>query len=169
MRTRSTKGSGSTILEAMMAVAVVAVFLVGLYQMNARAMGLLKSGLEGVSGTRILVNTLERVRAATWDQVIDPTYLSGLLSSGHRPGHLPNVIVTISLEALVPSGASRIEVSRAADGTVTIVSSGDGTIATRGAARADITISWRTTFNSIHHSRTMTAFLGKTGILGRNQ
>jgi hypothetical protein len=162
--------AASTLLEATIAVAIVAVFLSGLYDMNARALSLLKSGLEGVSGTRTLSNTIELVRTATWVQATDPNYIANtILANAPAPGHMANAIETIELNTIPPDAAAKITATRAADGTVTITSPGNGSIPSRIVITADVTITWRTTFNSIQHKRMVSALLSPGGIMGRNQ
>lgn len=166
---RTSSISASTLLEAVIAVAIVAVFLSGIYQMNGHALGLLKSGLEGVSGTRMLANTMEQIRAGTWEQATDATFLSGILQNTSPSGHLTNVSETIDINTIPPLSTTKISVNRDTSGTVTITSPGDGSIPTRIAATVDVTITWKTTFNSRTHTRMMSAYLSPGGIMGRNQ
>lgn len=177
----SKRRHGSTVVEATVAVGIVGLFLAGLYQTNARALSMLKSGLEGVSGTRVLVNTMERIRTSTWTQITDPNYLSGtVLANAPAPGHLGIVTETIELTTFPVVEAATVRVVRASDGTVTIAKPGDGSLAAQWIASAtppracyalvaNVTISWRTTFNGVLHTRTMSNFISPGGVLGRNQ
>jgi len=158
--------------------AIVAVFLAGLYQTNARAIGLLKSGLEGVSGTRVLANTMEQLRTSTWDQITDATYLCTVLTNAPAPGQMGIVTEKIELTTIPVAPAATVSVQRQADGTVAVFAAGDGSLGAQWIATenrvcyalvANVTITWRATFGGTLHSRTVSNYICPGGVLGRNQ
>jgi len=161
----------------MFACAIVALFMAGLYDMNWRALFVLKSGIDVASASELTTNLAEQIRTATWQQITDPTYLSGtILANSTATGHLPSVVQKIDVNPYpVPSGygspplgGETLEVKRDASGNVTTVFSGNGKLPTETAVQIDITLTWSSTFKSIAHTRMVRLIASPGGVLGQN-
>jgi len=161
----------------MLACGIVALFLGGIYDMNWRGMFVLKSGIDVASASELTTNIAEQIRTATWQQITDPTYLSGtLLANSTTTGHLPNVVQQIDVNPYPvpgtygspPLGGETVEVKRSGNGSVSTVYSGNGKLASETAVQIDITISWNGTFKSIPHTRMVRLIASPGGVLGQN-
>ena len=170
---------GSTLVEAAFATAIVAVFFAGLFAMNGRAMNMLRQSVECTAATSTLQNRLEMVRSATWEQMTDSTYLRDTILAAAASGapYLCNLSEKITLntypEPLVYSQGtnvqSTIEVTRAANGTVTVTANGNGTLASAQAIRVDFSAYWQPTGSRTAQTRQTSTFVSQGGITGRNQ
>jgi hypothetical protein len=161
----------------MIACAIVALFLAGIYDMNWRGLAMLKSGVDITSASELATNLTEQIRTATWSQITDPAYLSGtVLAKSSTVGHLPNVVQQIDVNPYpIPSGygspplgAATIEVKRDASGNCSTVYAGNGTVPAQTAVQVDITLSWTSTFKSIPHTRAVRLIIAPGGALGQN-
>ena len=170
--------NGSTLIEAVLATAIVSLFLGGVFEMNGKATMMLKKSVECTAATSSLQMRVEQVRTATWEQINDPTYICGTILSQRSGGaqYLGNLSEKVTIntypEPLVyhygTNSHSTVEVTRASNGSVAVTASGDGTLASGNAVRVDFTATWEAS-GGISHTRQMSTFVSKGGITGRNQ
>ena len=177
MRRSACAKSGSTLVEAMLACGLVALFLGGIYDMNWRGLFILKSSIDVASASELTTNVAEQIRTATWQQITDPAYLSGtILANSTATGHLPNVVQQIDVNPYPapsgygspPLGAETVEVKRNGNGSVSTVYAGNGKLASESSVQIDITVSWNSTFKSIPHTRVVRLIASPGGVLGQN-
>jgi hypothetical protein len=163
--------AGSTLIEAMVACGIVALFFAGLFDMNWRGLYMLKTAADTASASTVLANLAEQVRTANYTQVTDPTYLSGTIltsSSATLTGHLPNVTEQIDVYALSGSTGASIEARRDGSGNVTTPLTGNGQLSSLSAVRVDITLTWSTALRTTSHTRMLSLIVGQAGVLGLN-
>jgi prepilin-type N-terminal cleavage/methylation domain-containing protein len=162
---------GSTLIEVMVSLAIVAIFFSSLYEANWRSLALLKSAMDGAHGTRTLTTLGEQIRTSTWAQVTSGAYLSGTILPNAIPSaSLSNASETIDVNPYPPGTSGQtLEATRSATGAISITKPGDGSLPSQSTIRVDLTIQWRTTFNATPHSRMMSLIVSQSGILGRNQ
>ena len=171
--------AGSTLLEAAFATAIAAIFFAGIYALNSRATNMLRQSVECTAATRALQNRLEKVRSATWEQITDSTYLRTMVLAEASSGapYLKKLSEKITLNTYPepPSYSqgtnvqSTIEVTRAANGTVTTTAGGDGTLAAGKAIRVDFSASWQPSGMGTTQTRKISTFVTQGGLIGRNQ
>ena len=162
---------GGAIIETIVAMAIVAIFLSGIHLTNSHVLFKLRSSLESVSASRALSSRTEQLRASTWTQVTDSAYLqSNLLAvTSDASGDLGNLVETINVTAhLAPAGTvTPITVRRNANGTVSVVYAGAGTMQNQPSIRIDVTADW-TGKGARSRTREATLIVSQGGILGRN-
>jgi len=172
--------AGSTLVEAAIASAIVALFLSGVYEMNWRGLSVLKTTIESVSVTRVVQGRMEQIRTGNWNQIIDSTYISGVggtvtgtvLSTApctaSNIGSLSEKIeIAPMVNGVASSGSSVMVVTRDSSGNVTVVSAGQFGTAT--SVQAHVVANWTaTTANQVLHSREISGIISKGGITGRN-
>jgi hypothetical protein len=164
--------SGTSIVETMIAIAVVGVFLASVYAVNSQVWLQMRSTVESVAATRCLNGRNEQLRASTWTQVTDPNYLRDSIlsvppdSGGDLAGSL---VETIDVTAyLAPLGTvTPMQVRRNSSGVATVVNAGDGTMLNQTSARLNVTATW-TAADGRSRTRQITLIAGQGGILGRN-
>ena len=95
-----TKG-GFTYIEAMIAVAIVAIFFGALYALNAQALSVLNAGRQAAAAGQSLQDRLEQFRSCTWDQVTDASYIqNNILNSSTISGYnISGSTETVTLNA----------------------------------------------------------------------
>src|SRR3954464_3567674 len=116
--------SGSTLVEAMMAAGISALFLGSLFAMNTKSMSTIKMAREAASASQVLQQRVESMRIANWHQITDSSWLRDNLLNSDAPGTTalksPSEQVTI-----VPYGSSttgNIQLNRS-NGTTTVINS----------------------------------------------
>jgi hypothetical protein len=102
--------SGATILEAVFAGAIMALFMGGLFELNARNVQLLKSGKESFAATIVLEERLEQLRSGKWADITSADYLQTILAQpASSSAQLPKLSEQISITeypASVPAAAA---------------------------------------------------------------
>lgn len=162
---------GSTLVETLIALVIVVVFLSGSYASNFRVWSLMRSSLESNSANRTLNGRAEQLRASTWDQAVDATYLRDtiLAVTPDAGGDMNGLLETIDVIAYpTPSPAvPSVRVTRNnTTGTATIVGAGDGTMKLQTSARINLTASW-TAKGGQTHSRQVSMVFAPGGVSGR--
>ena len=175
---RRRSSSGSSLIEALVACAIVAMCFSGIYAGAWRSLRMLQSAGEGTSASQLLINLEEQLRTSTWTEITKRSYLTNtVLANSTTVGHLTNVTQTIVLNPYPvptgytgnpPIGGQTIEVTRDASGNVTSPYTGTGTLPSQSAIRVDITLNWSTTFNGNAQTRTVTLILSPGGVMGQN-
>ena len=150
---------------------IVTLFLSGLHLTNSQVVSQVQASLESSAALRVLTGRTERVRATTWSQLTDPTFLRTTLlaETPDYGGALGNLIENFEITAhLAPAGTvPPILLTRAANGTVAIVNPGDGTMPEQPSVRVNITAAW-TGKGGRARTRQVSCMVAPGGLLGRN-
>src|SRR3954471_4257974 len=90
---------GSTLIEAMMAAGIAAVFLGSLFTINSSSMGTIKMARESASASQVLQQRVESMRIANWHQITDADWIRDNLLNASAPGtgDLKSVTETLTL------------------------------------------------------------------------
>jgi len=171
-RLRPLSQIGATMIEAMMAMAVIALFLAGEYAANARVWSLVRASLESNAASRVLNGRAEQLRASTWDQITSNTFITGSILSVAPDvgGDLGGLVETIYITAYpTPSPEpAPVRITRSnTSGAVTVISAGDGTMNAQSSIRIDLTASW-TAKGGAARLRQISMIVGNGGITGRH-
>ena len=171
-RLRRRSRLGAALLEAMTAMAVVSVFLTGMYASNARVWSLLRASLEGNAASRVVNGRAEQIRASTWDQITNVTFLTDTILSvaPDSSGELGDMTETLKITAYpTPSpNPPAIQLTRDYDtGTVTTVGAGNGKMNEQTSIRVDLTTSW-TAKGGAARSRQISMIVSNGGVTGRH-
>lgn len=139
-----------TLLEAMVATALVAVFLASIFVLNSQSLRMLRNSKEAASASQILQQRVEQLRIANWLQVTDADFLAGgqflgtpLLAAQGMDGLEERVTVrAFDPETLaVKNGVQAIVVRRSSSG-VNVISS-NPTMSSEDVVRVDFSVDWR--------------------------
>lgn len=161
---------GGIMLEAVIAMGVIAVFLSGIYAANSRVWGLLRASLESNAASRVLNGRAEQLRAAKWEQVTDSSWLaSGVFSvppdSGSELGNLNETIDVIAYPTPTPNPAP-IQLTRDSAGNVNAVLAGDGTMFLQPSVQVKLSAGW-TAKGGQPHLREASMIFTQGGVMGR--
>jgi len=160
---------GATILEAVFAGAIMALFMGGLFQMNARNLQLLKSGKESFAATIVLEERLEQLRSGKWIDITSPAFLQTIFANPPSSAHqLSGVSEQISLSeypAAAPASAPNT-VTRSSAGGVTVTSSNEA-LTTKALVRADLRVTWSGTPGGRTRVRELSTIIADRGLITR--
>ena len=160
---------GATILEAVFAGAIIALFMGGLFEMNGHNLQMLKSGKESFAATLILEERLEQLRSGTWVEITSPTYLQDVLTKPARSAaQLSSVaeqIVVSDYPAASPPLSSNA-VTRSSSGATVVVSS-NTTLFKQDLVRADIRVTWSGTPGGRTRVRDISTVIAERGLITR--
>lgn len=161
---------GGIMLEAVIAMGVIAIFLSGVYAANSRVWGLLRASLESNAASRVLNGRAEQLRGSKWEQVTDAAYLASSVlgvapDSGSELAGLNEAIDVVGFPAAVPAPAP-IAVARDSAGNVSTQLDGDGTMFTQPSVQVTLTASW-TAKGGQPHLRQCSMIFAQGGVTGR--
>lgn len=158
--------AGATLLDAVFAGTLIALFLGGIFQLSARNVLLVKSGKETVSATVALQERMENLRAGAWTDVTDANYIKTILTTtAGAAGNLSSFAeqITISAFPVVSPSPTPIVVTRNSAGTVTIVTS-NSTLSAQSSVRADFRGTWLGPPNGRTRVREISTLVSNGGI-----
>lgn len=100
---KTSSQSGSSLIEAIVAVGTSALFLGSLFTMNMSAMRTMKTAREAANASQVLQQRVEAMRIANWHQITDANWVKSTLlkdgAEGNAAGSssLSNVTETLTL------------------------------------------------------------------------
>src|ERR1700752_1092013 len=97
--------NGSTLLEAMMAAGISALFLGSLFAMNTASMSTIKMAREAAAASQVLQQRVESMRIANWHQITDADWIKANLMNNAAPGTSDLKSVTETL-TIAPYGSA---------------------------------------------------------------
>jgi hypothetical protein len=160
---------GATILEIVVAMAVVVLFFSGIFLMNSHVLALLRGNVESTASSRVLQDRAEQLRASTWTQLTDPAYYTGTVLAGapESTGALRDLTETVTVQAhlAAPGTVTPITVQRD-EAAISTVSPGDPLLIDQASVRVDLTASWIAK-GGRPRMRQLSLYFGEGGISGR--
>jgi hypothetical protein len=161
--------AGTSILEAVVAAALVAGFMGGLFVMSSTAIRVLQAHRETASANECLQERFEQIRSANWTQITSAQAIRDriLNTPASASGRLPNLQERITVNVYpAPSPApTPIQVMRHPDGTVTIDSQpATNSLSTSPTVRLDVQDSWQSAQGQRTRVRESSAVIALGGI-----
>src|SRR4051794_33259227 len=102
---------GSTLIEAMMAAGIAAIFLGSLFAVNTSSMGTIKMAREAAAASQVLQQRVESMRIANWHQITDADWIKNNLLNTSAPGSTDLKSVSEVL-TVAPYGSANTAVTR---------------------------------------------------------
>lgn len=158
------RSAGFTLLEALVAAAISAMFLSSLFAMNLSSMETIRSAKESTAASQALQQRLESMRIANWHQVTNAVWLRDNLLHTEVPGGelLKGLVETVTL---VPYGSSNVgntQLTRV-NGQASIVNQ-NSTLLTENAVKVIWTVNYTGAPNDHASTRQIVAILAKGGV-----
>lgn len=150
-----------------MAGMAIALCMAGLFTMNSFGFKTVRAGKETVAASLVVQERIDQLRKGTWINVTDPAYVQTLLGAAPGAGDpLPGRTerITINAYPAVSPTPTPIQVTRAANGTVTINSS-NNTLRQQPMVRADVTTTWTASRTGRTRTRTIATVIAQGGIV----
>jgi prepilin-type N-terminal cleavage/methylation domain-containing protein len=136
-----------TLVEIMVAMAILGISFISLYAGITAGVGLLQSGRENLRATQIMVDQMESVRICTWEQVTrlttDGTALATNFTAHFHPKDTNGTMLTFH-------------------GTISVEDAALGTAYNADVRKVTISLNW-TNFG-MPHSREMTTLVARNGL-----
>ena len=159
---------GSSLLEVIFSLALVAFSFGALFSIYSSAFPLLRNQQDTIAATLCLEERLDRIRSVTWSVLTDASrFQQDLAANSPRSGTgLYGLVedITISPYPTSPGPAASIHVTRAANGTATIISQpSDNTLANGAMVRVDLKDTWQ--LRGRTRTRATSAVIASGGLL----
>ena len=162
---------GGTIVETVIAMSIIVVFFSGLYSSVGHVWVVLRSGLESNAANRTVNGRAEQLRACTWAQITDASYLaSNVFSSAPDAagdlGALTETIDIIAYPTPSPNPPALQVIRTNSTGAVNILGNGNGAMPAQQSVRLNLTAAW-TAKGSRPRIRQISMIFAQGGISGR--
>ena len=156
--------AGSTLVEAMMAAGISALFLGSLFAINTSSMGTIKMARETAAASQVLQQRVESMRIANWHQITDAAWIRDNLLNADAPGsnELKSITESVSL-APYGSGNTAITQVNRSGGSASVVLQNTNLL-TENAVKVTWTINYIGAPNDRAATRQTVAILGKGGV-----
>ena len=164
LRSTRTSTIGSTLIEAMMAAAVSALFLGSLFAINTASMGTIKMAREAAAASQILQQRVESMRIANWHQITDADWVKANLLNNAAPGssELKTLSETLTLAPYGSSNTATTLLTRT--GNSVVINRRNSNLLTENAVKVMWTVSYTGAPNDRTTSRQTVAILAKGGV-----
>ena len=161
---QATPERGTTLIEAMIAAALSALFLGSLFAMNSSSMATIKMARDAACASQILQQRIESLRIANWHQITDATWLRDNLLNVDAGGanQLKQASETLML---IPYGSSTSGNTRLrrANGSTSIESQNNALLG-ENALKIVWTVSYTGSPNDRPVTRQTVAIVAKGGV-----
>lgn len=137
-----TARSGISLVENMVAVAIVAVIFSGLFVLSSHCMNITNSGRQAAQASLGIADRMSTLRNSTWAQLTNSSYLQNSVLNTPTSGSskLNTVTETITINTYPTPLSPAISVIRSPSSSS--VSTTNSSIANGNMARVDILLSW---------------------------
>lgn len=156
--------SGTTLIEAMIAATLSALFLGSLFAMNSSSMATIKMARDAACASQVLQQRIEGLRIANWHQITDAAWLRDNLLNKDAAGasQLKNISETLMLIPYGSSTPGNTKLIRS--GGQTTIENQSSTLLTENAVK----VVWAVTYSGVPNestiSRQTVAIIAKGGV-----
>jgi prepilin-type N-terminal cleavage/methylation domain-containing protein len=160
---RSPTVKAFTLVEVMVAAAVLGLLLGGVAAASGRVSGLLNSQKQAVAASQAIEERVEQLRGVTYSQITTPTYLQNSVFNTDTVSQamLPSLVETFTVNAY-PTPTTSIQVTRQ-NHSATLGPSPNTTLGNGSLIRADLQLQWQNRGGGTH-TRAVSIILAKGGI-----
>lgn len=155
---------GFTLLESLVAAALMALFLGTLFALNTSSMQTIRMAREASGASQLLQQRVESLRIANWHQVTDADWLKTQLLNAATPGAaiLNSPTETLTLIPYDSTAVGNTQLTRTATG-VSIVNR-NAALLTENAVKVIWSVVYNGAPNNRSYTRQITAILAKGGV-----
>lgn len=136
--------AGVTLVETMMAVALVAVFFVSIFEVNGLCLRYVKSSKNNVAALQGVQDRLEQLRNLSFANLTSASYVQSLMAIPANGSEFlarsPTEVVTLS--AYPTPDASNTQITLSAAGSSATINSTDSNLATAKLVKVNVTYTW---------------------------
>jgi hypothetical protein len=156
--------SGSTLVEAMMAAGISAIFLGSLFAMNTSSMSTIKMAREAAAASQVLQQRVESMRIANWHQITDANWVKTNLLNSDAPGanDLKSVTETLTVTPYGSGNVGNTVITR--NGNSVVINQQNTSLLLENAIMINWAINYTGTPNDRATTRQTVAILAKGGV-----
>ena len=166
MLLRSPRSSiaGSTLVEAMIAAGICALFLGSLFAMNTSSMQTIKMAREAAAASQVLQQRVESMRIANWHQITDADWIKSNLLNSDAAGSvdLKGVSESLTLSPYGSGNVGNIQLTR--NGGIAAITRRNPALLSENAIEVVWVVNYVGAPNERPTSRQTVAILGKGGV-----
>jgi type II secretory pathway pseudopilin PulG len=157
-------GDGTTLIEVVMALGLVAIFLGSLFTMNSASMQTIKMARDTAAASQVLQQRVESLRIANWHQVTDADWLQANVLNSAAPGieGLKSFSETLTLSPYDSTAVATTQLTRTGNSVRTVVR--NDALLNERAVKVVWSISYVGSPNDRATTRQTVAILAKGGV-----
>ena len=159
---------GFSLVEAVFACALVAVFFIGIFGLNSQCLLFANSSKELMSAGQSLQARMEQLRACTWANITNATAIQTLLTPAVSPTNSLGAVTEVVTIYKYPPPASPtptpIQLTRVANGTANVtptINTTNATLASGDMVQVNMKWTWQAAPNSRQRSMSISTIYGK--------
>jgi Tfp pilus assembly protein PilV len=159
---------GFSLVEAVFACALVAVFFIGIFGLNSQCLLFANSSRELMSAGQSLQARMEQLRALTWTKITDATAIQTLLTPAVSPtnslGAVTEVVTIYKYPPPANPTPTPIQLTRVANGTANVtptINTTNATLASGDMVQVNMKWTWQAAPNSRQRSMSISTIYGK--------
>lgn len=163
--------SGATLVEAVVATGVIAIFMSGIYAVHGRALAKLSATRERALAEHALRARVEKLRSATWENATNAAYLRDTVLTASAANTFPplaGLVLSVRVTPYPTGSATPVAVTRQGNGVAVIEQAGNGAMKDEKSARFELAATWGSRDGFRKTAETFTV-LSEHGIAGRKQ
>ncbi len=149
-----------TLIETMIAVAIVGIFFVSLYTGITQGFGIMANTRENLRATQILLDRMEEMRLYSWDQIKTYGTTNSFVPSAFTEAFYPRT--TNYYESTAQIGTSNASGDFVYYGTITVTNAGLTNSYNTNMRKVIVTLSW--TNGAVVRSHSISTFVSEYGI-----
>jgi hypothetical protein len=155
---------GSTLIEAMMAAGVAALFLGSLFAINGSSMSTIKMARETAAASQVLQQRVESMRIANWHQITDADWIQANLLNTSAAGStdLKSVSENVTLSPYGSGNVGDTQLTRT--GNSVVINRENTALLTENAIKVTWTVNYTGAPNDRATMRQTVAILAKGGV-----
>jgi Tfp pilus assembly protein PilV len=141
---------GTTLIETLVAIALLVGSFVSLFELNARCLRFIDSSKEAAGALQGVQDRLESLRNLAFTDLTNATYVQNLMTTpSNGSDFAQKVTEVVTLSAYPTQDASNTQVTRGPGASVTpTVNSTDASLANAALVKVNVTYSWNTILGS---------------------
>lgn len=165
-KTRRSKAAaaGFTLLENVVACAVIAIGLAGTYLVNGQCMGVLRMAKDEASASQVLQQRIENLRIANWQRISSPTWIRDNILNAPADGAATLANLTEKVTITPYKGTLTTTNTFTRTGTTATAGAGNASLVTENSVAVTWDVTWTGVPQGKVHTRELIAVLGKGGI-----
>ncbi|MGV3531281.1 MAG: hypothetical protein ACO1QR_02850 [Chthoniobacteraceae bacterium] len=156
---------GTTVVEAVVCVAVIGIALGALMTLNGNQLRLVKVGRETNSASLVVQERVEKLRTISWPDLVDSSHMkSSFLEVDAKAAPILQGITEKVVISSFPASTSTtpMELKKTYGAAATVVNGGSGLLDEK-LVRVDLTLGWKGA-DGQNHTRAISTLLAKSGV-----
>ena len=138
--------AGTTLVETLVALTLLVVFFVGIFQLNSKCLGFIDSSKEAIGALQGVQDRTEQMRNLSFSSLTSASAVQTLMTTPSNSSDFArNVTEVVTLSAYPTPDASNTRLTRGAGASVTpTINTTDASLANSALVKLNVTYTWNT-------------------------